>query len=64
MESKKHSGSRQQPELSFPLASAGFQYGLLFNPEDGGDMCLRNIRLPSNYTALQLRKLYSSQSPL
>jgi hypothetical protein len=33
--------------------SAGFSFGLLFDPEDGGDMDLRNIGLSLKYTVLQ-----------
>jgi hypothetical protein len=32
-----------------------FLFGLLFNPESGGDMLLWNSRLSLNYTALQPR---------
>jgi hypothetical protein len=35
---------------------------LLFNNEDGCNMFLSNIRLLLNYTGLQPRRLYSSQS--
>jgi hypothetical protein len=37
--------------LSFLLASAGFLLGLLFNPEDGGDIFLCNVGLPPEYMA-------------
>jgi hypothetical protein len=46
--------------LSFLPASAGFLLGLLFGPEDGGDVT-SNIRLSSNYVALQPSRLYSSK---
>jgi hypothetical protein len=39
------------------LASAGFLPGLHFDPEDGGDMFLLNIRLSPNYTAQQPTRL-------
>jgi hypothetical protein len=39
--------SRSQAELS---ASTGSLLGLFFNPEDGGDMFLRNIVLSRKYT--------------
>jgi hypothetical protein len=47
------------------LAKAGrklslFVFGLLFDPEDGGDMFFRNVKLPLNYTTLQPRRQYSS----
>jgi hypothetical protein len=43
--------------FSFPPASGGFSFlGLLFNPEDGGDVFLRNFGVSSNYTALQPRR--------
>jgi hypothetical protein len=42
MESKKQSISRQQAGMEFLLASAGFYYVLLFNPEDGGDDPLKH----------------------
>jgi hypothetical protein len=39
------------------LLHAGFLLGLLFYPEDGGDMFLRNVgRLSANYTALYPRR--------
>jgi hypothetical protein len=37
-------------------ASAGFLLGLLFDAENGGDICLRNIVLFSKYMALQPKK--------
>jgi hypothetical protein len=38
---------------------AGFLLALPFEPEDGGDILLRNIWLSLNYTALQpKRRLY------
>jgi hypothetical protein len=41
-------------------AFVGFLLGLLFDPEDEGDMFLRNIGLSPYYTALQARRPYSS----
>jgi hypothetical protein len=35
------------------LLHAGFMLGVLFDPEDGGDIFLRNVgRLSTDYTAL------------
>jgi hypothetical protein len=49
----RSSGLRLQP------ASAGFLLGIHFDPEDGGDMFLRNIGLSPIYAALQPRRYYS-----
>jgi hypothetical protein len=38
--------------------------GLFLDPEDGGDMFLRNISLSWNYTMLQPRILYCSKRPM
>jgi hypothetical protein len=43
-------------------ASTPFLLHLLFDPKDGDDMFLQVIRLSQNYTVLQARVLYSSQS--
>jgi hypothetical protein len=53
-ESKKQSRRRRQTGMRFLLASAGFKFVLLFNPEDGGDVPV-NIKLPPDYTTLELR---------
>jgi hypothetical protein len=45
---------RRKHSLSLPPACAGFLLGLLFNPEEGGDMFVRNLRLSLSYKALQL----------
>jgi hypothetical protein len=37
------------------LEDFGFLLGLLLDPEDGGDMFLRNIWLSPNYMALRRR---------
>jgi hypothetical protein len=36
-------------QLASSLVSTGFLLGLQFDPEDGGDMFLRNVGLSSNY---------------
>jgi hypothetical protein len=41
---------------SQPSASGGFFLGLLFNPENGSDMFLRNDGFSPRYTALQPRR--------
>jgi hypothetical protein len=51
---EESSRSRQQPER----ASADLLLGLLFDLEDGDSMFLRNVRLPPNCTASQLRGSY------
>lgn len=51
----------RQAELSFLPTSSGFFFGLLFDPEGGSDMFLRNFRPTSNFMALQHRRLYSSK---
>jgi hypothetical protein len=39
--------------MQVAIRAAGFLLGLFFDPEDGGDMFLRNVgRLSKNYTAL------------
>jgi hypothetical protein len=52
--SKKPTRSRQW------LLLGSFLLGLLFDPEDGGDVCLKNAKLSLNYIALQPTRLYSS----
>jgi hypothetical protein len=54
------SGSKSKPrkkpaeaELSLQPNSANYLHGLLFYPEDGGDMFLRNVGHLPNYTPLQ-----------
>jgi hypothetical protein len=39
-------------------ASVCFSLGLLFDPENGGDMLLRKVGLSPNYTLLQPRRPY------
>jgi hypothetical protein len=43
-------------QVNQALVSAAF---FVFDPEDGGGMVLRNIRLSPKYTALQPRSSYS-----
>jgi hypothetical protein len=40
----------RQAELNLLPASAGFLFGLLFDPEDGADMLLQNVRLSELHT--------------
>jgi hypothetical protein len=42
-----------QAIIQEPTISSGFFLGLLFGPEDEGDMFLRNIGLFTKYTALK-----------
>jgi hypothetical protein len=43
-----------------PPASAGFLFGLLFNPEDGEDRFLQNMRHSQNHVVLKPRIPYFS----
>jgi hypothetical protein len=43
---------RGDNKLNLPPASTGFIFALLFCPEDGGNMFLREFRLSPNYTAI------------
>jgi hypothetical protein len=36
--------------LNLPQVSAALMFGVFFDPEDGGYMFLRNVRLVPNYT--------------
>jgi hypothetical protein len=47
---------------SLTSASSVFLLGLLFCPEDGGDMFFRNVGFCQNCTVLQPRRCCSSQS--
>jgi hypothetical protein len=42
---RKYTTNRNHVALSLQLACADFWLGLLFNPEDGGDIFLRSVRL-------------------
>jgi hypothetical protein len=44
---------RQARDQKRQEANLGLLLGLLFGPEDGGDIFLQNIGLIPNYTALQ-----------
>jgi hypothetical protein len=45
---------------SYRALLAGFLPGIFFGPEDGGDIFLRNVDLPStDYRALSPRRQYS-----
>jgi hypothetical protein len=61
--SRHSSGSKNKPSKK-PAEAAGklsslddFLFGLIFNPEDGGNMSFRNVGLSPNYTPLQLKRL-------
>jgi hypothetical protein len=45
---------------TFPTALTGFLFGLFFEPEDRGDVFLRNVALSQNYMAPQLTRSFSS----
>jgi hypothetical protein len=45
--------SKKPARSSCCLLLTGFFLGLLFNPEDGGDIFLENVKLSLDYTALQ-----------
>jgi hypothetical protein len=47
-------------QLSLLPASAGFLLSLIFDPKDGGEIFLLNVRLSPNYMALHPRRPYSS----
>jgi hypothetical protein len=67
LSSGSKSKKRKKPaevELSLLPTSASFLLGLFFDPEYGGDMFLQNTGLSPNYTVLQPRSPYSSQSLL
>jgi hypothetical protein len=52
----KSSQARNQQNWA---AAACFLLALLFNPEDGGNMFPRNVKLSPNYMVLQPRRPYS-----
>jgi hypothetical protein len=50
--------------FGLPPASTGFWISLPFNPEDGGILFLQTFGVSPNYTALEYRRPYSTQSLL
>jgi hypothetical protein len=51
---------QDENKLSLPPASTGFFFALLFCPENGGNMFLRDVMFSPNYKALQPRMQCSS----
>jgi hypothetical protein len=51
-------------QLSFPPASAGFLFGLLFDPEGGGDMSFRSFPLSPNQHLPQPSRCFEDLIPL
>jgi hypothetical protein len=49
----------ERGQVSLTFASADFLLVLIFDSEDGGDMYLRNVRIPLSYVELQARRPYS-----
>jgi hypothetical protein len=47
--------------VKFSLHIMLFLLGLMFYPKDGGDICLRNVGLSPNYTALRRENLKSNK---
>jgi hypothetical protein len=52
--------SKKPARWALPSASASFLLGLLFNPEDGGNIYLLNVRLSLKYIVLQQKRLHFS----
>jgi hypothetical protein len=52
----------RQAELSLHPISVGFLLGSVFDPEDEGNIFLRNVGLSQNDTTLQSRRQCSSYS--
>jgi hypothetical protein len=46
-------------KLSLSLASADFLLGLRFDPEDRGDILLRNVEVPPNYRDVTTQRVYA-----
>jgi hypothetical protein len=65
LQGRNISWARNQEALLATCFHVGFLLGLFFDPEDGGDVFLRNVSwLSTDYTALHPRRLYSSKPPL
>jgi hypothetical protein len=52
----KSKPSKKSAEASSKLSSASVLFDLLYEHEDGGDICLRNVVLSPNYMALQSKQ--------
>jgi hypothetical protein len=54
----------QQSMFGLPPTSAGYFLGLPFEPEDGGDMFLRNVMAVFELLGVKLRTSHSSKAQL
>jgi hypothetical protein len=54
----KNKQSNKPREVVGKLKFVGFLFGLLFDPEDGDEMFLRNVGMSSDYMVLHPRRLY------
>jgi hypothetical protein len=54
--------SEEGNNLSFCHTSAGFLLGIFFEPEDGGDISLRNVSLSPKYISLEPKTSYCSHN--